>query len=157
MLSTTARSTVHPKQSCESTALKCPAFYSNEILDCCFHNSQIRTHSDPLQSNLKPPTVNPLLHLWTWLSLIAIYSIRTTRPAHILWYSIKRANNKYFYHTIFSTPLLPRPPQHPALKHHQPMILPQCQRPNFTPIQNNRQNYCSVYLNILYVVKQFSM
>jgi hypothetical protein len=40
------------------------------------------------------------------------------------------------------------PPQHPVLKHPQPTFLPQCQRPSFTPIQNNRQNYGSVYLNL---------
>jgi hypothetical protein len=32
-------------------------------------------------------------------------------------------------------------PQHPILKHPQPMFLPQCKRPSFTPIQNNRLNY----------------
>ena len=37
--------------------------------------------------------------------------------------------------------------QHPILKHSQPTFLPQCQRPSFTPIQNNRQNYSSIYLN----------
>jgi hypothetical protein len=37
--------------------------------------------------------------------------------------------------------------EHPILKHSQPTFLPQCQRPSFTPIQNNRQNYSSVYLN----------
>ena len=31
-------------------------------------------------------------------------------------------------------------PQHPVLKHPQLPFLPQCQRPSFTPIQNNRQN-----------------
>jgi hypothetical protein len=30
------------------------------------------------------------------------------------------------------------------LEHPQPMFLPQCERPSFTPIQNNRQNYSSV-------------
>jgi hypothetical protein len=32
----------------------------------------------------------------------------------------------------------------------QPTFLPQCERPSFTPIQNNRQNYAcsSVYLNL---------
>ena len=39
-------------------------------------------------------------------------------------------------------------PQHPILKHPQPAFIPQCQRPSFTPIQN-RQNYCSLYLNFL--------
>jgi hypothetical protein len=28
------------------------------------------------------------------------------------------------------------------------MFLPQCDWPSFTPIQNNRQNYSSVYLNL---------
>ena len=32
-------------------------------------------------------------------------------------------------------------------KHPQPTFLPQFERPSFTPINNNRQNYSSVYLN----------
>ena len=32
-------------------------------------------------------------------------------------------------------------PHHHILKHPQFPFLPQCQRPGFTPIQNNRQNY----------------
>jgi hypothetical protein len=42
-------------------------------------------------------------------------------------------------------------PQHPILEHPQPMFLPQCQRPSFTPIQNNRQNYSSVYPNTTFL------
>ena len=38
-------------------------------------------------------------------------------------------------------------PQHHFLKHPQLLFLPQCQRPSFTPIQNNRQNYSSIYLD----------
>jgi hypothetical protein len=34
------------------------------------------------------------------------------------------------------------------LEHPQPMFLPQCDRPSLTPIQNNRKNYSSVYLNL---------
>jgi hypothetical protein len=37
-------------------------------------------------------------------------------------------------------------PQHRILERPQPMYLLQCERPIFTPIQNNRQNYNSVYL-----------
>ena len=40
-------------------------------------------------------------------------------------------------------------PQHPILQHPQPTFLPQCQRPSFTPIQNNRQYYSSMQLVIL--------
>jgi len=33
----------------------------------------------------------------------------------------------------------------------QPTFLPQCERPSFTPIQNNRQNYSSAYLIFTYL------
>ena len=36
-------------------------------------------------------------------------------------------------------------PQHHVLKHPQLPFLPQCQGPSFTPIQNNRQNYSSIW------------
>ena len=39
-------------------------------------------------------------------------------------------------------------PQRPILKHPQPSPLPQCERPSCTPIQNNRQSYSSVNLNL---------
>ena len=39
-------------------------------------------------------------------------------------------------------------PQHHNLKHPPFPFLPHCQRPSFTPIQNNRQNYSSIYLNL---------
>jgi len=42
-------------------------------------------------------------------------------------------------------PLRPKySPQYPTLKHRQPTILPECKRPNFAPIKNNRQNYNSL-------------
>ena len=39
-------------------------------------------------------------------------------------------------------------PQHHVLKHPQLPFLQQCQRPSFTPIQNNRQDYSSIYILI---------
>jgi len=39
-------------------------------------------------------------------------------------------------------------PQHPLLEYPHPSIIPECQRPSLTPIQNNRQNDSSVYLNL---------
>jgi len=47
----------------------------------------------------------------------------------------------------------PRPkysPQQPVLKHPQLTFLPQCQRLRFTPVQNKRQNYISVYLSLFF-------
>jgi hypothetical protein len=50
---------------------------------------------------------------------------------------------------FYLVPLWPKySPQHPVLKHPQLTFLPQCERPSFTPIQNNRQNYSSAYLNL---------
>ena len=49
------------------------------------------------------------------------------------------------HYVVYSTSLLPRSlrpkysPQHPILKHPQPTFLPQCERPSFTPLQNNRK------------------
>jgi hypothetical protein len=43
--------------------------------------------------------------------------------------------------------------QNPVLKHPQSMLFPQYERPSFTPIQNNWQNYGFVYFN-LYVPRQ---
>ena len=39
-------------------------------------------------------------------------------------------------------------PQHHVLKHPKLPFLPQCERPSFTPIHNNRQNYNSIYILI---------
>jgi len=44
-------------------------------------------------------------------------------------------------------------PQHHALKYPQLPFLPQCQRPSFTSIQNNRQNYVSMYILIFKIWK----
>ena len=41
-------------------------------------------------------------------------------------------------------------PQQPVLKHRQPTLLPQYQRPSFTPIQDNGQDYSSIYLDFLH-------
>jgi hypothetical protein len=40
--------------------------------------------------------------------------------------------------------------RHPILKYPQPMFLPRCERP-FTPIQNNTQNYNTVYLIFIFL------
>jgi hypothetical protein len=39
-------------------------------------------------------------------------------------------------------------PQHSVLKHLRSTFPSQCQRPSFIPIQNDRQNYSFVYLNL---------
>jgi len=72
------------------------------------------------------------------------HSSRFYHPKNIRW------GVQIFQFLIMQLPQLPcypvphRPkysPQHPILKHTQPGFPPQCQRPSFTPIQCNRQNY----------------
>jgi hypothetical protein len=46
----------------------------------------------------------------------------------------------FFQFPCYLVPRRPKySPQHPILKHPQPTFLPQCQQPNFTPIQNKGQ------------------
>jgi len=86
--------------------------------------------------------------------------VRATCPTHpVLLNFITRTTLCEEYKLLSSSlgsflhSLLPRPswakysPRHPTLKHTQPKFLPQCERPSFTPIRNNRQYYISVYLN----------
>ena len=82
------------------------------------------------------------------------------RPTHTSWFS--RPNNIWWGVHIIKLPFMyfsPLPsyflplglkysPQHRILKYPKPTFLPKCERPSFTPIQNNKQNYSSVYLNI---------
>ena len=66
-------------------------------------------------------------------------------------YWVRSTNHLAPRYVISSIPPLRRPSyssQHHVLKHPQLPFLPQCQRPSFTPIQNNRQNYSSIYLDL---------
>jgi hypothetical protein len=54
----------------------------------------------------------------------------------------------------YLVPLRPKySPPHPILKHPQPTFLPQCQRPSFTLIRNNMENYGACYLCHIHTVK----
>ena len=64
--------------------------------------------------------------------------------AHVL---IVRRAKLYYTVSGIITPIgvmIPTPYSH----HPQLPFLPQCQRPGFTPIQNNRQNYSSIHFNL---------
>jgi hypothetical protein len=51
--------------------------------------------------------------------------------------------------SFYFVPLRPKySSQQLILKHPQPTFLHQCERSSFTPIQNNAENYSSVYLNL---------
>ena len=96
-------------------------------------------HQDPIHSSPHPyaPHAQP----------ISFFSILS--PAR---YTVRSTN-----HLAPRSPPVPRylvpprskySPQHHVLKHPQFPFLPQCQRPSFTPIQNNRQDYSYIYLDL---------
>jgi hypothetical protein len=82
--------------------------------------------------------------------------IRAKCPSHLIFYWINRiifvgecssliSSLRSFLHAPVTSSLRYKyTPQRPILKHPQPTFLPQYEQPSFTPIQNNRQNYCSV-------------
>jgi hypothetical protein len=48
-------------------------------------------------------------------------------------------------------------PQHPILKHTQPMIVTQCERPSFAPKYNNNKLFISKSLCFLYLLLPLQM
>jgi len=110
-----------------------------------------------------PNGLFPLGFLNTTLNTPLIFPTRANCPAHLIlldfitrtilgeqYRSLSSSLCSFLHSPVTSSLLDPKySPQHPILKHPQPTFLPQCQRPRFTPIQNNRQNYSSVYLNFL--------
>jgi hypothetical protein len=76
------------------------------------------------------------------------------RPSHSRFYHPYSSEWRVQIIQLLIMPLPPLPcylvtlfTLHAILKHPQPAFLPQCERPSFAPVQNNRHNYSSVYLN----------
>ena len=79
------------------------------------------------------------------------HSSRLNHPNNIWWVVqiIKLLIMQFSPLPCYLVTLRPKySPQHHILKHPQTTFLPHSHRPRFKPIQNNRQNYCSIYLNL---------
>ena len=99
--------------------------------------------ASPIQSIYPQPT--------SWRSILILSThLCLSLPSGLLPYGFP---TKTLYtppspHPYLVTPRSKYSPQHHFLKHPQLPFLPQCQRPSFTPIQNNRHNYSSIYLDL---------
>ena len=72
------------------------------------------------------------------------HSSRFYHPNNIAWgvQIIKILITQFTPLPFYLVPLRPKDsPQHPILNHPQSTFHPPCERPSFTPIQNDRQNY----------------
>ena len=153
-----------------------PSFHLNSLLVCIHHCSWFGLLPSGYPTrNLFAFLISPIHATCPRISSPLIWSTKyylvrsvTRDSPYYALFSSHPAHSSQFYHPnnigwgvqifqllIMQLPPLPcylvppRPiyyPQHPIPRHPQPAFLPQCQRPNFTPIQNNRQNYSSVYL-----------
>ena len=79
------------------------------------------------------------------------HSSRFDHPNNIEWVQIVKLLIMQFSPLpCYRVPLRPKcSPQQSILKHLQLTFLLQCQRPRFTPIQNNTQNYIFLYILIV--------
>jgi hypothetical protein len=89
------------------------------------------------EAHYRHPESN-ILHVTHW----------TIRPSHRRVPNDMSSGPYQPLKSLFIITNKPKYSQHSILKDPQPAFLRQCQRPSFTPTQNNRQNYSSEYLNL---------
>ena len=65
-----------------------------------------------------------------------------------IWWAVQLIMQSSPLPHCFFPPRPKYPPQYSLLKHPQPMFLPQCKWPSFTPAQKNKQYYTSVTLHL---------
>ena len=91
--------------------------------------------SDPFPQVFQP---KPFMHLSSLSYVLHVYITRIFGEE----YRSLSSSLCILIHSCYLVPLRPKySSQHPILKHPDPPFLPQCERPSFTPIRNNRQNY----------------
>ena len=116
------------------------------------------SHFLKIHFNIPLPST-PMSSKWSsshWSALYAplLSHVRTTCPDHLIllfdhpndtWWGIQSIKLLFILFSTFPCHLVTLTskclPQHPILEHPQPVFLPEFERPSFTPIQNNRQNY----------------
>jgi len=119
----------------------------NIILLSMFGSSKWSLHLRFPHQN--PVYTSPLFH--TCYLPRQFHSFWVDHPNNI-WWGVQIMKPFIMGFSTLACYLVPHRPkyslQHPVLKHPQPMFHPQCEQSSFTPIQNSRHNYNSVYLNL---------
>ena len=130
----------HHNPRTEDSASNCPPIYIWVSLLVSF----------PQLPHQTPVHASPFLHKCHMPRLY--HSSRFYNP-HNIWWGVQILKLLVIQISpllCYRIPLRPKySPQHPILKHLQPTFLPQCQRPSFTHIQNNRQNYYVFWLQMI--------
>jgi hypothetical protein len=107
-----------------------PAIFPTKILYTSF------SHVSYMPRQSRPPRLDHSNYTW-WRVQVTQLLIMQFPPAFCHFISVRSTYS----------------PQQPPLKRSQSTFLPLYQRPSFTPIQNQRQNYSSAYSNF-YVFRE---
>jgi len=84
----------------------------------------------------------------TWPACLILLDFITRTILGEEYRSLSSSLYIFLYNLVTSSLLGPNILLNTILKHPQPTFLPPCERPSFTPIQNNRKNCSSVYRNL---------
>ena len=155
---------MEPKSSLPRLQVPTPSSYPEaDQISPCPSSHFLKIHiniilpSTPLSPkwslSLRYPDKN---YVWTSPLRDIFYMPRPSYSSRLITRIIFREQYRSFSSSLnsFTTPMLHRPYQalifssRSYLKQPQRTRLPQCERRRFTPLQNNRQNYSSAYLNL---------
>jgi hypothetical protein len=127
-------------------------------------------HSDPILSST-PWSSKWSLHFWLSHQNLVQFTLSShachmSRPPHSPWFDLPNNIRGWVRNMKLLIVQLPslscyfiplwskHSPYNPVFKHLQSKFLPYCERPSFTSVQNNWQNYGFVYFSLYIPIQQ---